>query len=254
MSALWDLGPLVLAVGAFAALIAGFSKAGFGGGISAAATPMLALVVDPTIAVGAMLPVLMAVDIAAVKAHWRKWSWPDAKRLIMGAVPGIAIGTALHAATDPDVFRVLIGVLSLLFVFYQLAKARGWLKVSAASVPGYMAYFWGCVAGFTSFVSHSGGPPVMIYMFGRNLGKSEFLATTVVTFWAINLLKFPPYIALGFYSGGASWLMLWLLPFALIGVRLGLWAVHRLSDRGFFLVTYVFLVFAGCKLIHDGLF
>lgn len=251
MSAIFDLGAWPLAVGALAALIAGFSKAGFGAGIAAVATPMLALVIEPSLAVGSMLLVLMSVDIAAVRAHWKRWSWPESRVLILASIPGIAAGTILHAATNPDVFRILIGSLSLLFVLWQVANARGWLR-DRGPVPLGMGAVWGAVAGFTSFVSHSGGPPVMIYLFGRNLAKAEFLATTVITFWAINLLKLPPYIALGFYTGGASWLVLWLLPFAMVGVRLGLWASGRLSERNFFVLSYGFLLFAGVKLIYDG--
>lgn len=214
---------------------------------------MLALVVDPAIALGAMLPVLMIVDLAAVHAHWKKWSWPESRILILAAIPGVLAGATLHAVTHPDVFRVLIGLLSLLFVVNQVAKARGWYG-ARGSVRLEMGYLWGAIGGFTSFTAHAGGPPVMVYLFGRKLPKAEFLATTVIVFWAINLLKFPPYIALGFYSGGASWLIVWLLPFALIGVRFGLWASKRMTDRGFFNLTYVFLVFIGVKLIYDGLF
>lgn len=247
-----EFGASVLIIGALAAFIAGMSKAGFGAGIAAVATPMLALVVEPAVALGAMLPVLMAVDVAAVHAHWKRWSWPESRILILAAVPGIAAGAMLHAVTHPDVFRVLIGALAVLFVLYQGAKARGWLAERGA-VRLVSGYVWGMIAGFTSFVSHSGGPPVLVYLFGRNLGKTEFLATTVITFWAINLLKLPPYIALGFYSGGVSWLVLWLVPFALIGVKCGLWATNRISDRGFFAASYGFLFFIGLKLIYDGL-
>ncbi|MEM8555899.1 MAG: sulfite exporter TauE/SafE family protein [Pseudomonadota bacterium] len=243
----------VLVVGALAALVAGVSKAGFGSGVVAVATPMLALVADPMVAVGAMLPVLMAIDLAALRAYWRKWSWSEARKLILASVPGIAVGAGLHAVTDPDVFRILIGTLALAFVAYQAAKAQGW-TTKGGTMGGGWGYVFGGVAGFTSFVSHSGGPPLLIYLLGRSLGKVEFQATTVIVFWAINILKFPPYIALGFYSGGAVALIFWLLPFAMLGVWIGLWANRTLSDRAFFMVSYVFLVLAGGKLIYDGIF
>ncbi len=253
MGELFDLGWLPLAVGALAALVAGVSKAGFGSGVVAVATPMFALVVEPALAVGVMLPVLMAIDLAAVRAYWGKWAWPEAWRIIAAAALGIAAGTALHAATDPDVFRVLLGVLSVTFALYRIASDQGLLRLPERATPRILALPWGALAGFTSFISHSGGPPVMVYLLGRGLAKTQFTATLVLVFWAINLLKLPPYIALGFYAGGGAALILWLLPFALVGVRLGLWANRRVSDRVFFAVSYVFLLLAGAKLIYDGL-
>ena len=38
----------------------------------------------------------------------------------------------------------------------------------------------GLVAGFTSFVSHAGGPPAAVYLLSRKLDKTAFQATTVI--------------------------------------------------------------------------
>ncbi|WP_138467346.1 sulfite exporter TauE/SafE family protein [Poseidonocella sp. HB161398] len=253
MTELLDYGGLVLAVAALAALTAGASKAGFGSGVAAVATPMLAMVLDPSVAIGAMLPVLMAVDVAAVRAYWRKWNSAAAWRLIAASTAGIAAGAALHSATDPDVFRIAIGGLALAFAAWQGARMAGWLVLPERPMPPRAAWLAGAVAGFTSFVSHSGGPPVLVYLLGLKLPKTEFLATTVLIFWAINLMKLPVYAALGFYKGGAVPLILWMLPFALIGVQLGLWGARRLPERAFFAATYVLLALAGGKLVLDGL-
>ncbi|MFT5344225.1 MAG: putative membrane protein YfcA, partial [Paracoccaceae bacterium] len=59
-------------------LFAGFSKGGFGGGAAFSATSILALVLQPEQALALMLPMLMMMDIAALGAFWKKWSWPDA--------------------------------------------------------------------------------------------------------------------------------------------------------------------------------
>jgi uncharacterized membrane protein YfcA len=49
-----------------AVLFAGVSKGGFGAGASFAATPILALVLPPEMALGILLPLLMLADVTTL--------------------------------------------------------------------------------------------------------------------------------------------------------------------------------------------
>jgi uncharacterized membrane protein YfcA len=241
---------LVASVGV---LIAAVSKAGFGAGVGFVATPLIALVVDPTFAVGLMLPLLMIMDVATLGPYWKKWSARDARLLCIGAVPGIVVAALIHHLTDPDIFRFLLGALSVGFVAFQIARARGWITRQAKPYPAGAGVVAGSVAGFTSFVSHAGGPPVLIYLLSQNLTKVGFQATTVLTFWFINLVKVVPYAMLGFLTTETFWAVLALTPVALIGVWIGLRAHRLMPERFFFGLSYVLLSIAGTKLIYDSL-
>ena len=94
-----------------ATIFAGISKGGFGSGAAFAAASLLALVLDPGIALGVMLPLLMLIDVASLPSYWGKWDWKAGVLLILGGLPGVAIGAWLYSVSDPDVFRVLIGVI-----------------------------------------------------------------------------------------------------------------------------------------------
>lgn len=72
-----------------AVIIAGLSKGGFGSGAAFAATPFLALILDPAQAVGLMSPLLMLMDVGALQPCWKNWDWASAHALNIGAVPGI---------------------------------------------------------------------------------------------------------------------------------------------------------------------
>jgi len=85
------------AVAGPAVVFAGISKGGFGSGAAFAAASILALVVEPGLALGVMLPMLMLIDLATLKPYWKKWSWPDAKLLILGGVPGDPVGWIANA-------------------------------------------------------------------------------------------------------------------------------------------------------------
>ncbi|APE44332.1 hypothetical protein BOO69_13670 [Sulfitobacter alexandrii] len=236
-----------------AVFFAGVSKAGFGSGAAFAAASILALVVEPGLALGVMLPLLMLIDVSSLRPYWRKWSAPDARLLILGALPGIALGAALYRVASPDLFRLLIGGVSVAFVVWQISLARGWLRLRRLRLSDRAGLGLGGVVGFTTFVSHAGGPPAAVFLLTRGLTKTQFQATTVLVFWALNIIKFVPYAVLGMFTAQTFTANLALAPFALLGTWAGVRAHHLVSERVFFGLTYVLLSITGAKLIWDGL-
>lgn len=236
-----------------AVLFAGISKGGFGSGGAFAATPLLALILEPAQAVGMMLPLLTLMDFGALKPYWKKWDAAATRALIIGSIVGIGVGALLFKHTDPLVFKFLIGVVAVGFVLFQLARSRRMIRPAAAPMSDRAGLVAGAIAGFTSFISHAGGPPAAVYLLSRKLTKTEFQATTVIVFWAINLMKFPPYFSLGIFSKDTFTADLFLAPFALAGVYLGVYFHKIIPEKAFFGLTYVLLLITGSKLIWDSL-
>jgi len=108
--------PYFFAIAAFAVVFAGVSKGGFGSGAAFAAGAILATVIDPGQAIGIMLPLLMLMDVTSLKPYWGKWLGRDSWVLVVGALPGVALGALLYTRVDADVFRFLIGAIALAFV------------------------------------------------------------------------------------------------------------------------------------------
>jgi len=243
----FDLG--FFAIAAPAVVFAGVSKGGFGSGAAFASAAILALVMPPAEALGLMLPLLMLIDVATLRPYWGKWSWPDAKVLIAGGIPGVALGVALMAVANDDVLRFLIGAVALGFVIWRLWPGGQGRK----AMPVWAGGLAGVAAGFTSFISHAGGPPVAVYLLSRGVGKTAYQATTVLIFWIINIAKAVPYAVLGVFTVETLWLDLWLAPCALLGAWIGVRAHHLVSERVFFGLTYVLLSLTGARLIWDAL-
>ena len=243
----------IVALGAFAAVFAGVSKGGFGSGASFASASMLALVLPPAQALGIMLPLLMLIDVATLRPYWRRWSWPDAKLLLWGAIPGTALGAILFTVANADVFRLLIGGISLAFVAWQICVRSGAMKPREKTLPGWIGILVGLVAGFTSFVSHAGGPAAAVYLLSQKLDKTRFQATTVLLFTLLNFVKVVPYAGLGIFTAETVMMGFILAPFALLGAWLGVKAHWLVPERIFFTVTYVALTLTGFKLIWDAL-
>lgn len=236
-----------------AVMFAGVSKGGFAGGAAFAATPLLALILSPGEAIGLMLPLLMMMDAAALKPYWKKWDAPSAKVLIAGAIPGIALAAAVYRYTNPDLFRLLIGLMSVLFVLWQVARQLGLYRPGAHPLSLRAGTVAGAVAGFVSFISHAGGPPAAMFLLSRGLDKRTYQSTSVIVFWVINATKAVPYALLGIFTARTLWADLLLAPAAFFGVWLGVLAHRAVSERLFFTLTYALLLAAGGKLIWDSL-
>ncbi|MFQ1699296.1 sulfite exporter TauE/SafE family protein [Loktanella agnita] len=237
------------ALGVPAIIFGGISKGGFGSGAAFVAGAILALVVPPGMALGIVLPLFMLVDAVTLKPYWGKWHWPSAKGIMQGAVPGCIIAAWLYAVVDGDLFRLLIGLICLLFVAFQFSRSMGWLQVRIMPFSRPFAWVAGLVGGFTSFVSHAGGPPTAVFLLSQGLSKTAFQATTVVSFWAINWMKAIPYAYLGIFSWESLTGSLLLAPFALLGAWIGVRAHHLVPERLFFGLTYVLLLATGLRLI-----
>lgn len=239
----------LFALMAVATVFAGVSKGGFGSGAAFASSAVLALILPPAAALGLMLPLLMLIDVATLRPYWRGWSWPEAKLLILAGIPGVMLGAALFTVANDDVLRFLIGAVALGFVAHRLWP----LSAPRRKTPLWVGWIAGLVAGFTSFVSHAGGPPVAVYLLSRGMGKTTYQATTVLIFWAINVAKAVPYALLGVFTLDTLLMDVWLAPFALVGAWLGVKAHHIVSERLFFGLTYAMLALTGTKLIWDAL-
>jgi len=169
--------------------------------------------------------------------------------LILGGLPGVALGAALFTVANDDVLRLLIGAVALSFVLWQVTPYRPNRRIE----PGGMGVLAGIVSGFTSFVSHAGGPSAAVYLLARGLDKTTYQSTTVLVFWVLNIAKAVPYGFLGVFTAETLWAAMWLAPFAVAGTFLGVWAHRIISERLFFAVTYVMLTLTGSKLIWDAL-
>ena len=243
----------VFAIAVPAVLMAGISKGGFGSGAAFTGASILALVVPPGQALGIMLPLLMLIDLSTLRPYWRRWSWRDARRLVLGGVPGVALGAALYRVADADLLRLLIGAIAIGFVLWQVLVRGGVIRGARRALPAWAGMLAGMVAGFTSFVSHAGGPPAAVYLLSRGIDKTRYQATTVILFFVLNIAKAVPYAVLGLFTAHTLLIDLALAPFALLGAWIGVRAHRIVPERAFFGITYVLLAVTGAKLILDGL-
>ena len=240
-------------IATFATVFAGISKGGFGSGAAFASAAILATIIEPGSAIGIMLPLLILMDFGSLKPYWRKWLSRESWILVVGSIPGVILGALLYSNVSADFFRFLIGIICLAFVFWQALQTWTIIQKPIRPLSDFFGILLGCFAGFTSFISHAGGPPAAIYLLSKKPTKTEYQATTVIVFWAVNLAKAVPYTFLGLFTLETLFLDLILAPFALLGVWIGVKAHYMISERLFFSFTYILLTLTGARLIWVAL-
>jgi len=158
----------------------------------------------------------------------------------------------LAARVNEAAVRLAGGVISVGFVAFMIARNRlvGDAPSRADVAPGV---FWGALSGFTSFISHAGAPPLMVYVMPQKLSPRLFAGTSAMFFAAVNLLKVPPYFALGQFSPGNLAASATLFPLAVAATFAGVWLVRRVSADRFYNLVLALTFAIGVKLIWDGL-
>lgn len=236
-----------------AVIFVGLSKGGLGGAMALMGVPLMALAISPVQAAAIMLPILIVMDIVGL------WTWRgvfDRRTLVImlpAGMVGIAIGWFTAAWVTVGEVRFLVGVIALLF-------AADYVRLRLRSTPpapkphnvvkGSIA---GVVAGFTSFVSHAGGPPYQVYTMPLGQDPKIYAGTSVIFFAIVNAVKLIPYFALGQFDTTNLATSLVLMPFAPVATVAGAWVVRRMDRSVFYPFMYAMVFLVGLKLVYDGI-
>ena len=232
-----------------AVLLYGVAKGGFGGAVAILAVPLMALVMSPARAAAILLPILVAMDLVVIYSYRGHFDARALKLLLPGALLGVLLGYLLADRTNDNVMRLLVGVVALLFATQALL---GWLSRSGRRHNAGAATAFGILSGFSSFSIHAGGPPLSMYLLPKQLPPMVYTGTAGLFFWVVNLVKLPPYYALGQFTGENLVYSMVLIPLAPIGVLVGRRLVRLSNPRFYYRVIAFFLWVVGCKLVYDG--
>lgn len=244
MEAVWFWGLAILA-----ASLVGMGKGGVPI-VGMLSVPLMALVMNPVMAAGMLLPVYVVSDMFGLYAYRHEFDRRVLAILLPGAIAGIGIGWATASIVSEAAVTLMVGVIGLAFALNLMLRRKARAEpVRAEIAPGL---FWGTVTGFTSFVSHAGAPPYQVYTLPLGMTKAVFAGTSTIAFTVINAVKLVPYWALGQLNPGNLKMAAVLAVPAAVAVFAGVRLVRVMPERLFFrLVTWALLLIS-VKLIGDG--
>jgi len=232
-------------------LLMGISKSGFGAGFGSLAVPLMAMAVTVPQAAAIMMPILFLMDVMGLAAFRKHFEFKLIRFLVPLGLVGTVLGTLSFKLLDARMVAGIVGVFTLLFLAQRLLFPP---RPDSAHPPRWLGAVLTVASGFTSFVSHAGGPPVSAYVIPMRLPPLVFTATMAAYFFVVNLSKWIPYAWLGLLDLRNMATSLALLPFAPIGVVAGVTLAHRIRPLLFYRLLYAGMFLTGCKLVWDGFF
>ena len=237
------------AVAVPAVLLLGISKSGFGAGFGSLAVPIIALAVTVPQAAAILMPVLLLMDLLGMAAFRKNFDIALLKFLVPCGLVGTVVGALLFKVLDAKVVAGIVGAFTLLFLAQRLLFPP---RPDSAPPPRWLGGILAVTSGFTSFVSHAGGPPISAYVIPLRMSPLNFTATLAYFFFVINLSKWVPYAWLGLLDLRNMATSLVLLPIAPLGVWVGVRMAKTISPVLFYRLLYVGMLLTGCKLLWDA--
>jgi uncharacterized membrane protein YfcA len=233
-----------------AAAMVGLSKGGLPT-VGMLSVPILSLFMSPVKAVVMLLPIYIISDMVGLWLYRKNFSAINLKILVPAGVGGVVVGWLTASVVSDPAVKMMIGLMGVGFVL------NAWRKRNTVQSPHPASWkkgiFWGSLSGFTSFISHAGGPPFQVYLLPQKLPKLVFAGTSTLFFAVINLAKLGPYHQLQPYGPAEMAGALVLIPFALAGTVAGAYLTRKIADDWFFKWVQWGLLAISIKLIVDVL-
>ena len=242
--------PAFLAIAVLAVLIVGISKSGFGGGVGTLAVPLLSLMIATPQAAAIMLPIMLVMDALGLLVFRGQGDKANLRIIIPGAMLGILFGALTFHLVDAHWIKAMIGLEAFLFGLDRLRKVRADTRTRPPTVG--RGLFWSSISGFTSFISHAGGPPILQYLLPQGMDRVRMVGTTVIYFSAVNFAKLIPFVALGLLDTSNLTTSALLLPAVPVGYWLGFKLLKNLPKAPFNIVFAIAMLLTGLKLLADA--
>lgn len=236
-----------------AALLIGFSKAGFGGGLGILSTPLCIIALaragySPVFAVGFVLPLLIFADAASLYHYWGKWNAANLRYLLPGVVAGVLIAVQGIDRFTPRQLNVTIGVISMTFVAFQIVKEKIFAAEGKFAPNHGIGIPCGILAGITSTFANGAGPVVSMFLIPQNMDKVTYVATNSLVFCCINWIKLLVFIPKKLITVETLKLDAFFFLLIPVGVYLGVWLNKRIPERLFLKLVYTFTFLTGLRL------
>ena len=235
----------------FSILLFAISKSGFsGGGLALISVTLLSITYGPLTAIAILMPMLLICDVIALYLNRHYFDYKILISMAPYSLIGVLAGTILFKFINLSLISIFIGVIALVYVVLNYLIIDTKLK----RIPFHGSKsLWGALAGFTSFILHSGGLPLNIYFMSIYNKKLQFVAGVVFSIALINFFKIIPYFYLDILNFDKVFNYLIFSPIAIIGVVIGHWMNSKLSDKFFFMIINFFIVVASVRLIYLGI-
>jgi len=211
-------------------LLAAFVNGALGYGFSSLTVPVALVfytnrILNPALVV---IEVFINLYVLFMNRHSVATVWKRVFPIVIGLLPGIAVGSFLLASLQPGWIKFFTYTVLLPLILVQAAGLRR--PIRSERLIGLP---FGMGLGFLYSVTTVSGPPVAILFNNQGLVKSEFRAGVGLIRVAESTLTAIVYYHLGLFAAESRSVLLMIVPSVLVGIPLGAYVIRRLDAETF---------------------
>ena len=227
---------LIVAVGAFVQGSVGF-------GLNLVVVPVIAVLV-PEAVPGALVLVSLPLTLTMVVREHHHVDRRGVAWIMLGRLPGAAIGAAVVVLVAQDVLTTIIGVAILVAVGLSLAQLHVKVAPVSATTAGFSAGIMGTAAGVD-------GPPLAL-LYQHHHG--EAIRATLAACFVLGTVMSAAALAIAGEIGVDQLLFsLGMMPALIVGLLASTWGARHLRGRSIRPLVLGFAGVAGVIAIVNGL-
>lgn len=243
-----DIAAWQLAAAIAASLVGGIISGLTGFGFGLVVVPILLMLFPPPTVVVLSKGLGVSSGVPILWADWRIARARTIAHLFIPAVLGLVAGVWILTTTNPAVIKFAAG---LTVIVFALIVMRGFV------IPGIRSRLAPIVVGFASGALGTStgmpGPPAVLYLTDKNLEPRVFRASVTMYFFVVDIIGVALVIRTGIVDDHVLGIALILLPFALIGRRIGQRYLQRVDQAQFRQITLVLLILTGLSAMIAAL-
>lgn len=199
-----------------------------------------------------MASMSMVLNARLFYLHRKAVDWPEARRLILSALPGLAVGLLLLKYGDPVLLKHLLGVSLIAYALYALVIEPLIRPADTPDQPfhrSWMGIVAGFIAGFFGGACAVNGPPIVVYAAIRRWPRDRFKGVLQAFFLVLNTITVAAYASAGLVTQSTLFTALACVPGLIVGAYLGHHASSRLSPAAFRQAVLVLVLVLGVALV-----
>jgi uncharacterized membrane protein YfcA len=208
-----------------------------GFGFSAILVTGLSFVLPPAQTVIIALLLEIAASVHLLPSVWKKIDWVLLRALGVGVIVGTPIGVSLLAWLDPDLMRLLISCMVLVFA---LLLFFGFVYRGPRTLPVHGGL--GFVSGLCNGTAALGGLPIVTFLLSTDASVAATRATLIAAFFGTDLFALFFARGHGLLNGTVMVYAISAVPILIVGVGIGHRLFHIASPELFRKLAIVLLL------------
>ncbi|SHH63058.1 sulfite exporter TauE/SafE family protein [Clostridium grantii] len=225
-------------------LITHFIEGITGFGCTVLALPFCVLLVGIKSAVPVLVILAWILALYVIIIDFKNIIWKEFTRIVVFVGIGLPIGMILFSKLPESILKSILGV------FMILVSIRGLYtsfkpSTKTLSLNKYVMNFILFLGGIIHGAFGSGGPFIVIYAAKALPNKSNFRATICLLWLSLNSVIIVKNISVGAITPDVLKLLLFTIPFLVVGMLLGNKAHNTIDEKIFIKVVYGVLLISG---------